>query len=55
MAPARHLRLQWDAIPDTATADSIALLSQAEQTANLRRLIMIEHPVSTSRSSAPGE
>jgi hypothetical protein len=48
------LRLQWDAIPDTAT-DSIALLSQAEQTANLRRLIMIEHPVSTSRSSAPGE
>jgi hypothetical protein len=32
--------LQWDATPGIAS-DSMALLSQAEQSANLRRLIML--------------
>ena len=35
-----NLSLQWDTTPDIAT-DSIALLSQAEQSVNLRRLIML--------------
>ena len=35
-----NLSLQWDTTPDITT-DSIALLSQAEQSANLRRLIML--------------
>jgi fido (protein-threonine AMPylation protein) len=40
LARKNNLSLQWDATPDLA-ADSIALLSQAEQSANLRRLIML--------------
>jgi cell filamentation protein len=40
LARKNNLSLQWDATPDTAS-DSIALLSQAEQSANLRRLIML--------------
>jgi hypothetical protein len=40
LARKNNLGLQWDATPDLAT-DSIALLSQAEQSANLRRLIML--------------
>ena len=40
LARKNNLSLQWDATPDLA-ADSMALLSQAEQSANLRRLIML--------------
>jgi cell filamentation protein len=40
LARKNNLSLRWDATPDRAT-DSIALLSQAEQSANLRRLIML--------------
>jgi cell filamentation protein len=40
LARKNNLSLQWDATPDIAS-DSIALLSQAEQSANLRRLIML--------------
>jgi fido (protein-threonine AMPylation protein) len=40
LARKNNLGLHWDASPDLAT-DSIALLSQAEQAANLRRLIML--------------
>jgi fido (protein-threonine AMPylation protein) len=40
LARKNNLSLQWDAAPDLAT-DSIALLTQAEQSANLRRLIML--------------
>jgi cell filamentation protein len=40
LARKNNLSLQWDATPDI-TADSIALLGQAEQSANLRRLIML--------------
>jgi len=39
LARKNNLSLQWDATPDLAT-DSIALLTQAAQSANLRRLIM---------------
>jgi len=40
LARKNNLGLQWDTPPDIA-ADSIALISQAEQSANLRRLIML--------------
>jgi fido (protein-threonine AMPylation protein) len=40
LARKNSLSLQWDATSDLA-ADSMALLSQAEQTANMRRLIML--------------
>ena len=40
LARKNNLSLQWDATPDTAS-DSMTLLSQAEQSANLRRLIML--------------
>jgi cell filamentation protein len=40
LARKNNLSLQWDATPNIAS-DSIALLSQAEQSANLRRLIML--------------
>jgi fido (protein-threonine AMPylation protein) len=40
LARKNNLSLQWDATPDIAS-ESIALLSQAEQSANLRRLIML--------------
>jgi len=40
LARKNSLSLQWDATSDLA-ADSIALLSQAQQSANLRRLIML--------------
>lgn len=40
LARKNNLSLQWDATPDIAS-DSIALLSQAEQSATLRRLIML--------------
>jgi fido (protein-threonine AMPylation protein) len=40
LARKNNLSLQWDATPDIAS-DSIALLSQAEQSANLRRLIRL--------------
>ena len=40
LARKNNLSLQWDATPDIAS-DSIALLSQAEQSTNLRRLIML--------------
>jgi len=40
LARKNNLSLQWDTTPDIAT-DSIALLSQAEQSVNLRRLIML--------------
>jgi fido (protein-threonine AMPylation protein) len=40
LARKNNLSLQWDAVPDIAS-DSIALLSQAEQSANLRRIIML--------------
>jgi cell filamentation protein len=40
LARKNSLSLQWDATPDISS-DSIALLSQAEQSANLRRLIML--------------
>ncbi|MGA3372528.1 MAG: Fic family protein [Terracidiphilus sp.] len=40
LARKNNLSLQWDATPDIAS-DSIALLSQSEQSANLRRLIML--------------
>jgi putative aminopeptidase FrvX len=40
LARKNNLSLQWDATPDLAT-DAVALLSQAEQLANLRRLIML--------------
>ena len=40
LARKNNLSLQWDATPVLAT-DSIALLTQAEQSANLRRLIML--------------
>jgi fido (protein-threonine AMPylation protein) len=40
LARKNNLSLQWDATPDISS-DSIALLSQAEQSANLRRLIML--------------
>ena len=40
LARKNNLSLRWDATPDIAS-DSIALLSQAEQSANLRRLIML--------------
>jgi cell filamentation protein len=40
LARKNNLSLQWDATP-AITSDSMALLSQAEQSANLRRLIML--------------
>jgi cell filamentation protein len=40
LARKNNLSLQWDATPDIVS-DSMALLSQAEQSANLRRLIML--------------
>ena len=40
LARKNNLSLQWDATPEIAS-DSIALLSHAEQSANLRRLIML--------------
>jgi cell filamentation protein len=40
LARKNNLTLQWDKTPDLA-ADSIALLCQVEQSANLRRLIML--------------
>ena len=40
LAHKNNLSLQWDASPSTAS-DAMALLSQAEQSANLRRLIML--------------
>jgi cell filamentation protein len=40
LARKNNLSLQWDATPDIPS-DSIALFSQAEQSANLRRLIML--------------
>jgi putative aminopeptidase FrvX len=40
LARKNNLSLQWDATPGIAS-DSMALLSQAEQSANLRRLIML--------------
>ncbi len=40
LARKNNLSLQWDATPDISS-ESIALLSQAEQSANLRRLIML--------------
>ena len=40
LARKNNLSLQWDATPSIAS-DSMALLSQAEQSANLRRLIML--------------
>jgi len=40
LARKNNLSLQWDATPDIAS-ESIALLSQTEQSANLRRLIML--------------
>ena len=40
LARKNNLSLQWDTTPDIAT-DSIALLSQTEQSVNLRRLIML--------------
>jgi cell filamentation protein len=40
LARKNNLSLQWDAAPDIAS-DSIALLSKAEQSANLRRLVML--------------
>ena len=40
LARKNNLSLQWDATPDIAS-DSMTLLSQAEQSANLRRLIML--------------
>jgi fido (protein-threonine AMPylation protein) len=40
LARKNNLTLQWDATPSIAS-DSMALLSQAEQSANLRRLIML--------------
>lgn len=40
LARKNSLSLQWDATPDISS-DSIALPSQAEQSANLRRLIML--------------
>ena len=40
LARKNNLSLQWDTTPGIAS-DSMALLSQAEQSANLRRLIML--------------
>jgi cell filamentation protein len=40
LARKNNLSLQWDTTPDIAT-DSIVLLSQTEQSVNLRRLIML--------------
>ena len=40
LARKNNLSLQWNATPSIAS-DSMALLSQAEQSANLRRLIML--------------
>jgi cell filamentation protein len=40
LARKNNLSLQWDVTPDIAS-DSIGLLSQAEQSANLRRLIRL--------------
>jgi fido (protein-threonine AMPylation protein) len=40
LARKNNLSMQWDATPSIAS-DSMALLSQAEQSANLRRLIML--------------
>lgn len=40
LARKNNLSLQWDSTPEIAS-DSIALLSQADQSANLRRLIML--------------
>jgi cell filamentation protein len=40
LARKNNLSLQWDATPGIAS-DSMALLSQADQSANLRRLIML--------------
>ena len=40
LARKNNLSLQWDATPKIAS-DSMALLGQAEQSANLRRLIML--------------
>jgi fido (protein-threonine AMPylation protein) len=40
LAQKNNLSLQWDAAPDIAS-NSISLLSQAEQSANLRHLIML--------------
>ena len=40
LARKNNLSLQWEATPSIAS-DSMALLSQAEQSANLRRLIML--------------
>jgi cell filamentation protein len=40
LARKNNLSLQWNATPNIAS-DSIGLLSQAEQSANLRRLIML--------------
>jgi cell filamentation protein len=40
LARKNNLSLQWDATPDI-DSDSMAFLSQAEQSANLRRLIML--------------
>lgn len=40
LACKNNLNLQWDATPEIAS-DSITLLGQAEQSANLRRLIML--------------
>lgn len=40
LARKNNLSLQWDATPSIAS-DSIALVSQAEQSASLRRLIML--------------
>jgi fido (protein-threonine AMPylation protein) len=40
LARKNNLSLQWDATP-SITSDSITLLSQAEQSANLRRQIML--------------
>ena len=40
LARKNNLSLQWNTTPDISS-DSIALLSQAEQSANLRRLIML--------------
>jgi len=40
LARKNNLSLQWDAAPDIAS-ESVALLSQAEQSTNLRRLIML--------------
>jgi fido (protein-threonine AMPylation protein) len=54
LARKNNLSLQWDATPAIAS-DSMALFSQAEQSANLRRLIMLAMDTdSTAQPSSRG-